>query len=108
MATQMADTLTTPPAPVARLLRVDIVDDGTDRYVVTPVWADVDRPISGGYSCGDNRTLAYRLQLAIEDGAVFDEVEVNTDINGNTYVSTYLNIRMRCANADLKSIGYQE
>jgi len=104
MATQMAPEIKQRPS--ARLLKVDIVGDGTDRYVVTPVWADVDRPVCGSYSCGNNRTLAYRLQLAIEEGAVFDDVEIKTDVNGKTYVSTYLTIRMRCANADLKAIGY--
>lgn len=80
------------------------VDDG--RYIVKPYFHGFDRPNTAGYSCGTNRKLAERLSDAIADGAVVTNAEIKHDVDGNTYVSFDFDIRMRCANADLKRLGY--
>ena len=92
--------------PKPKLLDVKIVTEDDGGYLVQPVWADVDRPISGGYCCGKNRSLAERLYRAMKAGPVFSETTLKTDCNGKTYISANLVIRMRCANADLNRIGY--
>lgn len=89
-----------------KLLDVNIVTEDDGGLLVQPVWADVDRPISGGYCCGLSSVLAERLKRAMIDGPVFSETTLKTDCNGKTYISANLVIRMRCANADLNRIGY--
>ena len=88
------------------LKEVNIITENDGTLLVQPVWADVDRPNTGGYSCGLSSVLAKRLQRAMIDGVVFDDVEVIIDVNGKSFVSAGLNIRMRCANADLNKMGY--
>lgn len=90
----------------AVLLTVEIEKTIDGRYIVIPVWADVDRPKSSSYSCNTDHKLAERLAAAILAGVVLEEPSVQTDIHQQTYVSHGFAIRMRCANADLKRLGY--
>lgn len=84
-----------------------LIENENDRFLVVPIWNDVtDRPFTGGYSCGENRSIAERLKRAMLAGAAFDNVSIETDINGKTYISADLQLRMRCANADLARMGY--
>lgn len=87
--------------------KVKIKEEGKGRYVVVPEWEGVDRPITASYSCGFSKALAERLQMAMVNDAVWAEPpHIKTDTFDKTFVSASLNIRMRCANADLKRIGY--
>jgi hypothetical protein len=75
-------------------------------YLVTPVWADVDRPDSFGWSCGPNRKLAERLQAAVLAGVALTDPEVRVDCNGATYVEAKSQVLGRIMNADLKRLGF--
>ena len=92
-----------PLAPKLTDVRID-KEDG--RYVVVPVFGGLDRPDTRGYSCGTKRDLAVRLQTAILEGAVCTNIEYKKDVDGNGYASYDFDIRMRCANADLRKLGY--
>lgn len=76
------------------------------KYIVKPYFHGFDRPNTSSYSCGTNRRLAERLSDAIVDGAVVTNAEHKRDVNGKSYVTFDFDIRMRCANADLKKLGY--
>ena len=83
------------------------IENENGRHLVVPVWDTVvDRPSSGGYSCGENRSIATRLKKAMLAGDAFNNVSIETDINGKTYISADLTLRMRCANADLAAMGH--
>ena len=51
-------------------------------------------------------SVARRLAAAMQDGAVFYGMELDTDVSGATFVSYRSNVRARTANADLKRLGY--
>jgi hypothetical protein len=88
-----------------KLTEVKIVtEDG--RYVVEPHFGGLARPCTCRYSCGTNKQLAERLSDAIVDGAVVTNITYKKDCNGDSYASFTFDIRMRCANADLKRLGY--
>lgn len=53
-----------------------------------------------------DQALAKRLCKAIEAGAVVKNVRVAKDNQGAEYLASDFCIRMRCANADLKRLGY--
>lgn len=76
--------------------------------VVTWLGENIDRPNAGGsIVIGKNqKALANRLCKAINDGAVYPNPELCTDVNGQTYVHAASTVRTRCLNADLKAIGY--
>lgn len=77
------------------------------RFIVTPIWGNVDRPNTGGFSCGPNQSLAHRLQKAIVDEAVwYEDPSIERDGNGYSYVNAQLGISMRHINAELKKLGY--
>lgn len=82
------------------------IEEHDNKFIVVPVWADVDRQRPISYSCGSNKKLAYRLAKAIRAKVVFSDIKRLTNTMGASYVSAHLNIRMRCANADLKKLGY--
>lgn len=91
----------------AKLSFARIVKEREGNFVVYPVWEGVDRESPCGYSCAKNEKLAARLAIAIESGKVWSgEPKVCTDVEGNTYVHAFLNVRMRVANADLKRLGF--
>lgn len=74
-----------------------------------PADGSLDRPNTGGYQLGAtlrDAALAARLVRAINDGAALKFVGVGVDIGGQSYVQSQCAVRMRCLNADLKSIGY--
>ena len=84
-----------------------LIETVNGRHLVIPLFdAKVDRPFTGGYSCGENRSIAERLKKAMLAGDAGDNISVETDINGKTYVSADLTLRMRCANADLTAMGH--
>jgi hypothetical protein len=64
-----------------------------------------DRTNGVGFLLRNERT-ARRLVRAINDGAVFTDVERRTDINGHTYIAARSRVMARCANADLRRLGY--
>jgi hypothetical protein len=68
---------------------------------VSPV---VDRPVT--YSISVAPKLVRRMVKAIEAGAITKNPVVKTDGNGKTYVKFEVTVRGRCANADLKSLGF--
>ncbi len=74
--------------------------------LVCQIWEGVDRPYTGGFSCGMNMALAKRLKKAMEDGVAFPFKEVSLDMDGQTYVSTAYNINCRVMNASLRKLGY--
>ena len=87
-----------------KLTEVKIRRDG-DNYIVEPYFHGLERPCTGGYSCG-SKQLAIRLNNAIVDGVVLTNIEFEHDADGKSFASYDFNIRMRCANADLKRLGY--
>lgn len=90
---------------VKHFSHVTIVAD-KDHFVVTPVWKDVDRPIVGGISVGSNEKIGKRTQSAMESGSAFCQIEVKTDANGATYISTTDLLMGRTLNADLVKLGF--
>lgn len=74
--------------------------------LVAQIWEGVDRPYTGGYSCGMNMKLAQRLKKAMEAGVAFPFKEVRTDMDGQTYVHTEYNVNCRTMNASLRKLGY--
>ena len=98
-------TVTHPPmAPKLSEVRIDKSTDGM--YMVIPVYNGFDRPVTSSYSCGKNKQLADRLRNAILGGVVCTNPTVEHDVTGKSYVSYSFGIRMRCANADLRRLGY--
>lgn len=79
-------------------------------WTVTATFAcdtPVDRP--GGYPWSlrpSHASLAARLVRAVNDGVVFTDFEIGTDINGQTYLSATNTISTRTMNADLAALGY--
>lgn len=84
------------------------IQETEGRYVVLVNWTSpvVDRPCTGGISCGIDRKLAGRLAACIDDGVCHEAPEVKTDINGKTFVSAACRVMGRRLNADLKRLGY--
>jgi hypothetical protein len=78
---------------------------GPDCWHVTPVWAHVDRPDTGGISVR-GRKLADRLRAAIRDGKAITGDAVLVDVNGRTYVDARHHVLSRMLNADLRRLGY--
>lgn len=63
----------------------------------------------GSYGWGLRPTharLAQRLVAAINDGAVFADFRIGTDVHGQTYLSATSTILGRTLNADLTRLGY--
>jgi hypothetical protein len=79
---------------------------GLTGWEVRPYWNGVDRPYTGGWILASYRT-AQRLAKATAEGAVFGtDVQVRTDVEGNTYVQRSSRVMARHANADLRRLGY--
>lgn len=94
-------------APVLAEVRITREHD-PERLVVSPVWAGVDRPVSGGWGLRpDDMALAQRLAAAVRSGAALRGTpSVQTDVNGATYVQVTWHVMGRHLNADLRKIGY--
>ncbi len=93
----MPDTLITPTSVE--------VTKRPDGYLVEPVFANVDRPKTGGWVVR-TKALAARLEAALRSGVVYERTEVKEDVNGHTYVDTTAKVMGRYMNADLKRLGY--
>lgn len=81
-------------------------EDG--RIMVTISWsgAELDRPSTGGISCGKDMRLANRLAACINAQKAHSSPRVVRDINGRTYVQATCLILGRRMNADLKRLGF--
>lgn len=90
--------------------RVEItVDEDREGISVFPYWKGVDRPQGAGWGLRNtprDLKLARRLKAALEAGAVYRNVTVGTDVDGNTYASTEGHILGRRLNADLTRLGF--
>jgi hypothetical protein len=64
-------------------------------YFVVPVFGGLCRPDSSRYSCGKNRKLAERFMDAILAGVVLTDLSFEEDVNGDSYASFGLSVRMR-------------
>lgn len=86
---------------------VQIVPDHTvkRRYMVTPVWGGVDRPMTMTWT-GLTRSLALRLTKAIKAGAVESNPRIKTDVHGKTYVETDGFIMCKYMGPGLKRLGF--
>lgn len=85
---------------------IEIRNQGT-YWLVSPVWAGVDRPYVGGYSTGKNYRLAERLAAFMKSrNAWLDTPQILIDVNGKSYVNASLRINTRCLNAELKRHGF--
>lgn len=105
----MTDTIITEaPGAVLEYVEADDAYGIPAHWSVTPVWPNVDRPISSSWSVGQNPGLGRRLVNAIEAGVVCTNPKVMTDVNGQTYVSHdgHLRVSGRRMNADLKRLGF--
>jgi hypothetical protein len=88
-----------------RIIDVRVTADSDPAFVtVSPVWSDVDRPVTFGWLV--KKALTPRLVRAIRAGAAFRNVAVATDNAGKTYVSAEATLLGRHMNADLKRIGF--
>jgi hypothetical protein len=86
-------------------------DDGELRIHVNTVWHGngIDRKEGLGFilsGTNSGMALARRLKRAINDGAVFIDPEIHTDIYGHTYVHADCKVMGRRMNADLTRLGY--
>lgn len=91
---------------VVRIERVDI-SRGADGWTVSPIWAGVDRPRTGGWRFGPrHKALAERLRRAILAGVVYEDPTAATDVNGKTFVVARTTVLARQANADLARLGF--
>lgn len=88
--------------PVMADVKIEL--DG-EFYSVHPVWADVDRPVNGGWSVKDRKT-ADRLAAALRAGVVIVDPSIKVDVNGQSYVSGAQQVMGKYMNADLKQLGY--
>jgi len=75
------------------------------RYIVDPIWKGVDRSHSGGWGT-NNKKLAERMQRAVQSGKIFLNLEIKTDVNGNTYISDLDDIDWKRANKSLLRYGF--
>src|SRR5207237_1249811 len=67
----------------------DLLGNGVEMeyLLVTPIWIGVDRENSGGWSVSkDSMKLAQRLQAAVKSGKAFCDIQVCTDVVGQTYI----------------------
>lgn len=91
-------------APTPRLVDVRVTAD-PDGWVVGPIWADVDRPHTGGILVRTAKDRD-RLTAAYRAGVVHPDPVVRTDVNGQTYVCSRSTIGGRHLRADLARLGF--
>ena len=94
--------------PVA-VVEPNVADEHSDGTGFT-VWFEfpnvgVDRPRTYGISVRTRRD-ADRLVRATEAGVVLYDIEVKTDVHGQTYVGCTSRVSGRYLNADLKRLGF--
>jgi hypothetical protein len=95
-----ADRVTPSDAPDAIL--IENRKDGCVMFC--PLWADVDRPLTGGTEI--KTSLVPRMLAAYFSGKALTDLKVKADIHGNTYVSSYHNVLGKHASANLKALGF--
>lgn len=95
--------MSTTAAP--QILGVETEEHEDGSVSVWTVWADVDRPRTGGYLV-KNRKMADRLERAILAGRVWINPAVHIDVNGRSFVSAASAVLGRTLNADLKRLGF--
>ena len=69
-------------------------------------WTGVDRPRTYGICCGTKKALATRLAKAVDAQVAFPFRSIETDRDGETFVSHGNNIYVRHLNAELTRIGF--
>ena len=85
---------------------VDVEGIHSDKFwVVTPVWAGVDRPTCYSMRVRKEKD-AKRLAEAMRTGKAFKNPRITTDIHGKTYVEATCLVMGRYLNADLKKLGF--
>mgnify|MGYP003983064137 CR=1 FL=1 len=89
--------------PVAEI-RESTHSDGLTVWVTYPN-AGVDRPRTFGISV-KRRSIAERLEKAINDGVAVTNQKIVKDELGQTYVEDENQVLGRRLNADLKRLGY--
>jgi hypothetical protein len=92
--------------PTLKEVKVTVDSEGLH---VVPIWNDVDRPDSYGWSMNatpKNKSLATRLVNAIKAGRVMTNPIVCKDKDGKTFVSSGMTVLGRHMNADLKRLGF--
>lgn len=90
-------------------VRVELVDVTIEireyGLVVTPVYANVDRPNGTGIVAA-NPKIAARLTAAIRAGVTPVNAKVMRDTAGRTYVAAEHRVSARTLNADLRRLGF--
>ena len=98
-----------PAIPYLHMLQgVEItpLEPGDDNLVLMPVWRDVDRTRGTGIAFRPaEAALAERLKALILQGGAYSRVEVLTDVEGHTYVSTQERYRLPSLKSDLAALG---
>lgn len=90
---------------VERDERLNAEMPGHDFWSVHPIWADVDRPDTGGWAVNGEK-LARRLERAVRAGVAIGPAAVRTDVNGQTYVNAPHRVMGKYMNADLRRLGF--
>lgn len=85
-------------------VRIEPDKDEPGYSTVGPVWADVDRPYTGGWMV--RNAYVPRFVRALKAGVVEINPTVRTDVNGNTFVSAQSTVSAKRMNADLRRLGY--
>jgi hypothetical protein len=76
--------------------------DGT--FVVEPIWADVDRPHTRGFST-TSLSYAQRLKAAFVSGKAYRNAVQMKDANGKTFIDFDCVVYMRHLPSELKRLG---
>ncbi len=102
-------TMNSTARPSATATYEDAPDEWTPAgWHVRVTWeADppVDRTDGSGWLV-TRRVNAERLVRAVNDGVVFTDIHVATDVNDHTYVAARSRVLGRYVNADLLKLGY--
>lgn len=78
-----------------------------DRYEITPIWKDVDRPNVGGYSFMTlDEELALRVVHCMVNGAFFSHAERAHDVHGKSYIKATSRVLPSTLDDDLRNLGY--
>lgn len=95
--------------PVEASVHAVATRDADGIHVKATFTSPVPTDRGGSYGWGLRPTharLAQRLVAAINDGVIFTNFRMGTDVNGKTYLSATSNILGRTLNADLTRLGY--
>jgi hypothetical protein len=90
---------------VAVMVEHNVDELGEEGWSISPLWSGVDRPTVGGWRLAKRRQ-ADKLVEALMAGVVLYNLEVRTDVYGQTYVSSRSRVHARTINVDLRRLGY--